>query len=447
MSLLATTFRYGIHPDEHKERTQNRSVERMPFVKRYVLPLAQHIGAPSKAIVSVGDSVIRGQLIAEAGGFVSTTLHSPVNGKITSIGTHRHPNGSIGEAIEIEADAYASQRASFVVPDAWQDLNGGDFVSAIQQAGMVGMGGAAFPSHVKYAPPEGKSCDTLVINGCECEPYLTCDHRVMVERAEAVILGTEIVRTRLGAKKAVIGVELNKLDAIETLKKSVGDYPIEVIGLQVKYPQGAEKMLISALFDKAVPPGKLPLDLGIVVNNVGTMAAIADYFEDGQPLIERVVTVSGPAVKHPANLIVPIGTSVREVLEHCDGLHPELELVVMGGPMMGSPLASVDVPILKGTSGILAFTKEDVGFQEEYACIRCGRCLEACAQFLNPSRFARLARAGLHDEALDLNVTDCMECGACSFACPSGIPIVQLIRTSKAWLRDAKIRDAKKEDS
>ncbi len=438
MAFLASTFRAGVHPAEHKERTEKLSVERMPFAGRYVLPLGQHIGAPSTAIVSPGDKVTRGQVLATAGGFVSTVLHSPVTGTVNAIASRRHPNGSLVPAIEIDADTYASQDASFTRPTDWRELSTQDFVETIKQAGMVGLGGAAFPSHVKYAPPKGKSCETLVINGCECEPYLTCDHRVMVERAEAVLDGTEIVRSKLKAKEAVIGVEVNKKDAIKTLQAAIGTRPIRVVGLPVKYPQGAEKMLINALFGSFVPPGKLPIDLGIVVNNVSTMAAIADYFDKGQPLIERVVTVSGPGVIRPANLIVPIGTSVRDVLSHCHGLSEDVEMIVMGGPMMGSPIASLDVPVLKGTSGLLAFTKRDVSFLKEYPCIRCGRCLEACAQFLNPSQFARLARANLHEESEDSNIWDCMECGACSFACPSGIPIVQLIRHSKAHLRDQR---------
>jgi Na+-translocating ferredoxin:NAD+ oxidoreductase subunit C len=436
---LAKSFRNGVHPDEHKERTEHLPTERMPFVDRYVLPLAQHLGAPSKPVVKVGELVTRGQLLAEPGGFVSTSLHSPVTGKVVAFGKRRLPNGTMGDAFEIEADLWATQRAELPLPTPWTELSREAFVKEVQRAGLVGMGGAAFPSHVKYAEQKGKPCEVLILNGCECEPYLTCDHRTMVERAGAVIRGVEIAMTQLGAKRAAIGVELNKPDAIEALRGAVRPgLPIEVLGLEVKYPQGAEKMLINALFGQKVPAGGLPLDLGMVVNNVGTAAALADYFERGLPLIERLVTVSGPGVTRPANLLVPIGTPVREVLRHCGGLTAQTQMVVMGGPMMGTPLASVDVPVLKGTSGILAFTEQEVGRPEEYPCIRCGRCLEACANFLNPSRLARLARAGMYEEMEPYYVNDCMECGGCTFACPSGIPIVQLIRTAKAALRERK---------
>ncbi len=439
LQFLAKTFRHGIHPEEHKERTESLPRERMPFVERYVLPLGQHIGAPCRPVVRAGATVQRGQLIAEPGGYVSTALHSPVTGTVVALGVRRHPNGNMVDAIEIEADSYATQRAELTPPPDWRDLTRAEFVEQVQRAGIVGMGGAAFPSHVKYAVVEDKPCDTFVLNGCECEPYLTCDHRTMVERAAEVVRGVEIAMTHLGARRAVIGVELNKLDAIEALRGAIPDgAPIEVSGLQVKYPQGAEKMLIRALFGTTVPAGRLPLDIGIVVNNVGTMAALADYFDRGAPLFERLVTVSGPGVTRPANLIIPIGTPIREVLRHCGGLSDETELVVMGGPMMGTPIVSLDAPVLKGTSGILAFTSDEVGRHPEYACIRCGRCMEACANFLNPSRLARLAKAGRYEVLADNYVNDCMECGACSFACPSNIPIVQLIRSAKAILRESK---------
>ena len=298
------------------------------------------------------------------------------------------------------------------------------------------MGGAAFPSHVKYAIPEGQQIEELLINGAECEPYLTTDHRLMVERPEAVIHGTEIVRRKLGAKHATIGVEKNKPDAIELLRQHVGDLPIDILGLEVKYPQGAEKMLIKAAYNKEVPAGALPRDIGVAVNNVGTIVAIADYFDTGMPLIERIVTVAGPGVAEPANLIVPLGTPIREVLRYCGGLKESTREVIMGGPMMGTPIADLDAPILKGSSGILAFTSKETSRPREYACIRCGRCLEACPYFLNPSRLAKLGKARLFEEMKEhYNVMDCVECGACTFACPSNIPIVQLIRTAKDNLR------------
>ncbi len=435
------SFPHGVHPDEHKQ-TAGVPLARMPFVDRYILPLSQHAGAPSRPVVRVGQDVQRGQVIAEPGAFVSATLHSPVTGRVVAIGPRRHPNGQMVPAIEIEADPYSSQRLPRREPIDWRRLSLDAFVMQVQRAGLVGMGGAAFPTHVKYKLPEGRRCERLVVNGCECEPYLTCDHRLMVERPERILRGIEIVATKLGARSAHIGVELNKPDAIEALREAAmarPDLNVEVVPLAVKYPQGAEKMLIKALFGEEVPPGKLPLDLNIVVNNVGTMAAIADWFDFGVPLIERAVTVAGPGIERPANLIVPIGTSVRAVLEHC-GLSHETREVVAGGPMMGQPLASLDVPVLKGTSGLLAFTEPHVPRQNEYACVRCGRCLEACSNLLNPQRLARLAQLGRWDELERAYVFDCMECGACTYVCPSGVPIVHLIRAAKLAIRKRKAK-------
>ncbi len=436
--LFSGGFDHGVHPNDHKGQTADLMIQRVPFVDEYVMPLGQHIGAPAKAIVAVGDKVHRGELIAEAGGFISTAIHSPVSGTITEIAPRRYTDGNFRPAIVIKADAFATQRFKHGSPKDWEAMSTEEFINEVQQAGIVGMGGAAFPSHVKYAIPDGQQINELLINGAECEPYLTNDHRLMVERPDAVIQGIEIVRQKLGAAHATIGVESNKPESIQTLKQYIHDLPISVVSLEVKYPQGAEKMLIKSIYGKEVPAGQLPRDLGIAVNNVGTIVAIADYFEHGMPLIERVVTVSGPGITYPANLIVPLGTPVREVLRFCGGLRDETREVIMGGPMMGTPVASLDTPVLKGTSGILAFTANETSKPTEYNCIRCGRCLEACPYFLNPSRFARLAKARLYEEMRNINVMDCVECGSCTFACPSNIPIVQHIRTAKNNLRQRK---------
>ncbi len=438
-SILGKTFRHGVHPDGHKEETKDLAIERMPFVERYVLPLSQHTGAPCRPVVRAGERVMRGQMIAEPGGFVSTTLHSPVTGRVVAIAARHHPNSKLVEAIEIEADPFATQRLPHHPPIDWRGLTADEFISHIQRAGLVGMGGAAFPTHVKYKVPEGKKIRRLLVNGAECEPYLTTDHRVMIERPEAILRGIEIVAARLGVDETVIGIEMNKPDAVESLQRAVpAGAAVRVVPVKVKYPQGAEKMLIRAVFGVEVPTGKLPIDVEIVVNNVGTMAAIADYFDNGIPLIERVVTVAGPGVKRPANLLVPVGTPVRAVFDHLGGLDENTREVIMGGPMMGAPLASLDVPVLKGTSGLLAFTEAEAAIPNEYTCIRCGRCVDACPQFLNPSRLGRLARARRFDDLPDFHVMDCVECGSCSFACPSGIPIVQLIRVAKSAIREKK---------
>ncbi len=433
------SFAHGVHPLGFKEQTANSQIQRMPFVGRYILPLNQHIGAPAKEVVEVGQSVKRGQLIAKSTAFVSTNLHSPVKGWVRAVANRRFPGGVFARAIEIETDPYATQRLIAQSPADWKTITADEFVSHVQNAGVVGMGGAAFPSHVKFSIPEGQHIDTLLVNGAECEPFLTNDHRLMLERPEALLQGIEILLHNLDAKEAVIGVELNKPDAITTLEKHISPTsPIRVVPLQVKYPQGAEKMLIKAIFDKEVPAGQLPRDLGVVVNNVGTMVAIADYFDTGKPLIERVMTVSGPGIEKPANLIVPLGTPIREVLRYCGGLKENTMELVMGGPMMGTAVASLDVPVLKGTSGLLAFTKTESFRPKEYPCIRCGRCLEACPHFLNPSRLARLSKARMFEEMQALFVMDCVECGCCTYSCPSGIPIVQLIRTAKSQLRQSK---------
>jgi electron transport complex protein RnfC len=439
--LFTGSFRHGVHPDDHKEDTAHRPVERMPFVDRYVVPLSQHLGAPCVPAVAAGARVRRGEVIAEPGGFVSTTLHSPVTGRVSAIAPRRHPNGQLVDAIEIEADPYATQQVPPATPIDWSHLSLEEFIDHVQRAGLVGMGGAAFPTHVKYKLPEGRRCARLVVNGCECEPYLTCDHRLMIERPERILRGIEIVTTILGADSCTIGVEMNKPDAIDALEGAGATAAgIAVVPLPVKYPQGAEKMLIKALFDEEVPAGKLPLDLDIVVNNVASMAALADYFDDRRPLIERLVTVGGPGVQRPSNVLVPVGTPVREVFRHC-GIDPEMRQAVMGGPMMGMPLASLDVPVLKGTSGLLAFTESVVEHPTEYACVRCGKCLEACSNLLNPARLARLARAERWDELEQNYVQDCMECGACTYACPSGVPIVHLIRAAKVSVRKRSATD------
>ena len=445
LSLFSKSFSHGVHPAHHKGQTEDLAIQRVPFGKRYVMPLGQHIGAPAIAVVSKGQSVRRGELIAKPGGFISTALHSPVTGTVTEITPQRTLDGALKEAIVIEADPYSTQRLETTPPTSWEKLSLETFIKVIQQAGIVGMGGAAFPSHVKYSIPEGVQIDDLLVNGAECEPFLTNDHRLMVERPQAVIEGTEILRQKLGAKRACIGIEQNKPEAIEALREQLAqqpERPITLSALEVKYPQGAEKMLVKSVYGKEIPAGQLPRDIGVAVNNVGTIVAIADLFETGSPLIERVVTVSGPGVDQPANLLVPLGTSVRDVLRFSGALNDKTREIIMGGPMMGFPIASLDVPILKGSSGILAFTETETARPPEYTCIRCGRCLEACPYFLNPSRLALLSRNRRYEETTGYHVMDCVEGGACSYSCPSNIPIAQLIRTAKDNLRQHPVQDA-----
>ena len=447
------SFSHGVHPEEHKGATESLPIERMPFVSHYVLPLAQHIGRPSKCIVRPGQHVQRGERIADPNGFVSTALHAPVTGTVEAVELRPHPNGKLAESIVIAIDAFASQEMQEPQkpeggaggPNGSSRIDG--FVRRVQEAGIVGLGGAAFPSHVKLQVPEGKKVTTVVLNGCECEPYLTCDHRVMLEDADKVVRGMRLIMQQLGAAHGYIGVERNKSDAIETLRAALSQNDsqndsqkgsIEIIALQVKYPQGAEKMLIDAVLHERVPAGGLPLDLEIVVHNVATASAIADMVENDTPLIERVITVTGDGVRRPANVVVPLGTPIAAVLEHCGGLKPEARQVILGGPMMGVAQKELDVPVVKGTSGILALTQPQrvVG---EQPCIRCGRCLDACPMFLNPARLAQLVRNERAEGLLSHHVMSCFECASCSFVCPSHIPLVHLIRVGKAMARKVAV--------
>jgi electron transport complex protein RnfC len=428
-----------VHPNEHKAMTDGLHTQRMPFVDRYVLPLNQHLGAPARPIVTPGQRVRRGECIAEPGAFVSAGVHSPVTGWVRAIARRRYPGGLFSKAIEIEADPYATQRLEVEGPVDWRFLSLDDFVSVVQGSGVVGLGGASLPAHVKYSLRDGVRIKYLIANGAECEPYLTNDHRVMVERPDALLRGIEILQTRLGAEETIIGIELNKPDAIEALNKLIRPgQPVRVVPLRVKYPQGDSKMMIKSLLNIEVPAGLHAADLGIIVNNVSTIAAIAEWFDAGMPYIDRMVTVSGPGIERPSNLIVPLGTPVREVLRFCGGLTDDTREVIMGGPMMGTPIASLDAPIIKSSSGILAFTGAETARPKEYPCIRCGRCVEACPYFLNPSRLARLARTRMYEEMKRIQVMECVECGSCTYSCPSGIPIVQLIRTAKSNIRSHK---------
>lgn len=436
------TFKHGVHPEEYKDLSCDKPIERMPFVDEYILPLSQHTGAPSKCIVKVGQTVRRGEMIAEPGGFVSVGLHSPVDGQVVAIDLFDSPNGQMVPSIKIKTDPFSLQRINLPAVPAPETITRDEFIKAVQRAGFVGMGGAAFPAHVKFSVPEGKYCKYMMLNGCECEPFLTCDHRVMVEYADELIDGTAILQHFIKAEKIFIAIEANKPDAIALLKEKASktDLPVDVVGLQVKYPQGAEKMMISAILKEEVPSGKLPLDVGTMVSNVGTIVAMSQYFRKSQPLIERVLTVSGTAVKRPTNVLVPIGTPMRQVVEYCGGFTHPNPRILLGGPMMGMVQKHLDVPVLKGTSGILLLTDNEVQDLTTYNCIRCGRCLEACPIFLNPAQMAKLVRKGLWEDLEAINVMDCFECASCSFVCPSAIPLVQHFRVGKAMIREAKVR-------
>jgi electron transport complex protein RnfC len=443
ISYKPLSFSHGVHPEEYKELSCDKPIERMPFVNEYTLPLSQHIGAPSKPIVKKGQTVTRGQKIADANGFVSVALHAPVDGTITDIDLFTHPNGQELPAIKIKSDPFSPQ----LLPDRPvkkpESMDLPEFISAIQDAGLVGLGGAAFPAHVKFSIPEDKKCTYFMVNGCECEPFLTADDRLMVEYAEELLDGMEILNRFIKAEKLYIAIEINKPEAIRVLsEKAIGrKYKIEVIPLKVKYPQGAEKMMISAILGKEVPTGKLPLDLEVLVSNVGTTVALSQYFRKGQPLIERVITVTGTAMSRPANVMVPIGTPMKELVDWCGGITDDTARILLGGPMMGMVQKRLDVPVIKGTSGILALSNNEVRDLTEYNCIRCSRCIDACPIYLNPSILGLLAKKGLWEEMQENHVLDCFECGACSFVCPSSIPLVQSFRVAKGIIREKVERD------
>ncbi len=436
------TFKHGVHPEAFKDLSSHCAIQRMPFVEEYILPLGQHIGAPSTPLVTKGQKVTRGQKIADPAGFVSVALHAPVDGEVSGIGLFANPSGQMVPGIKIKTDPYSTQKMA-AAPVDLEPLDTKGFINAVQEAGIVGLGGAAFPSHVKFAIPEDKKCDYIMLNGCECEPFLTADHRVMVEHPEEIIDGILILNKFIKARKAFIGIEINKPDAIAALQKlaATSRFPVEVIPLAVKYPQGAEKMMITAILGKEVPHGKLPLDLGVLVANVGTVKAIADYFRLGQPLIERIVTVTGTAVKNPANILVPLGTPMKDVIAWSGGVTGDAARILLGGPMMGAVQKTLDTPVVKGTSGILILGNDLVKDITEYNCIRCGRCVEACPLYLNPSMMGLLAKKGLWDEMLDYHVLDCFECASCSYVCPSGIPLVQSFRVAKGILREKAAKE------
>ncbi|MBA4370310.1 MAG: electron transport complex subunit RsxC [Coriobacteriaceae bacterium] len=432
--MVKAGFRGGVHPDDRKSATAGLPVTRAGVPDRIVIPMSQHLGAPCEPSVAVGDRVERGRIVGDIRAMVSAPVHSPVNGTVTAIVDVLLAGGTRSAAVEIEPDA----EQDF---ESWLPVTETETMELACAAGLVGMGGAAFPTRVKLRPPADMPISCVILNGCECEPFLTCDHRVMLEKAEAVVGGGRKIAEIVGAKRVVIGVEDNKPDAIAALREHAGG-DVEVLALATRYPQGAEKQLILAALGKEVPHGKLPAATGALVHNVGTAAALWEAYQLKKPLMERVVTVSG-AVARPGNYLTLVGTPISALLETAGGVTEEQVRVIAGGPMTGAALGSLDVPVVKGTSGVvvLRMSESAPAVDGDQPCIRCGRCRDACPMYLLPYELGTQANVRLWDGCERLHALDCIECGCCAYACPTRRPLVQLIRGSKAALmaRGAKL--------
>ncbi len=421
-----------------KSISENAAIKEMPLTEELVIPLSQHAGAPADPLVKKGDKVLKGQKIGEAKGFISACVHASTSGEVTNVVPYIHPLGRKVMSVFIKPDG-RDEWAQLSARTSLEEISAQEIISKVKEAGIVGLGGAAFPSHVKLSPPKDKKVDTLIINAVECEPYLTADYRVMLEETEKVILGTNIFLKALGIDRAVIAVESNKPKAIEKLSAALaGEKGIELLVMETKYPQGSEKQLIAALTKREVPQGKLPLDIGVVVQNVGTACAAADAVTAGRPLIDRVVTVTGGNIKEPSNLRVRFGTRFSDVLAFCGGTIESPKKVIMGGPMMGIAVPGTEVPVVKGTSGILVLKNSEISFEEPGPCIRCGRCVEVCPMGLAPGRFVEETESKDLDGALKDSIMNCMECGSCSFVCPARRPMVHWIKLAKSQIGKMK---------
>ncbi|HPI68507.1 MAG TPA: electron transport complex subunit RsxC [Bacteroidales bacterium] len=424
----------GIHPPENK-LTAGKQTEVLPLPVSVAIPVSQHIGAPATVIVNKGDIVKTGQVIAVSKGFVSVNIHSSVSGKVNKIDSIVDTTGYKQTAvfIDVEGDEWVDNidRSDNLITDI--KLSPEEIISRCQESGIVGLGGATFPSHVKLSVPSGKRCDLLIINGVECEPYLTADHRLMLEKGKEILVGISILMKALKIKRALVGIENNKTDAIAHLKKLSASFEgIEICPLKVKYPQGAEKQLIKALTGREVPSGRLPIDVNVVVHNAGTTFAVYEAVQKNKPLIERVVTITGKNLTNPGNYFVRIGTPVSLLIEKAGGLPDDTGKIISGGPMMGKALINTDVPVVKGMSGIILFPASESDRMPSQPCIRCAKCVSVCPLGLEPYLLMLLTQKGLFEKAEEERITDCMECGSCSYTCPAGRPLLDYIRLGKS---------------
>ncbi len=441
---MKTFKRGGVHPKEYKELSENKAIESLAVPELLYIPVSQHLGAPARVTVNVGDTVDKGQVIAEAGGFVSANIHATVSGKVKAIQKIQNILGRMVDHVVIENDREERWAEGLIQERQWEDLSVEKLRDFVADAGIVGMGGATFPTHVKLNPPKDKPIDTLVINGAECEPFLTCDYRMMLEKTGGVVSGIKILKKILDVDKVLIGIEENKAAAFNKMREAVaGDPSISCYLLKVKYPQGAEKQLIKAVIDREVPPGGLPMDVGVVVHNIATCFATFEAVTKNMPLIERVVTVSGDAVERPANYLVRIGTPIKNLLE-ASHLQRNAAKIISGGPMMGVAIFNTELPVQKGTSGIVVL--KDAAQVEKKACIRCGKCIEVCPIGIEPTELARSVEFDPDAKELEvLHALDCMECGSCTFVCPAQIPIVQYIKQAKQDIQVERQKEKQKE--
>ena len=438
-------FPGGVHPHEGKNGKAvngHNPIAQLSAPPRVVIPLQQHIGAPAKALVKKGDHVKVGQLIGEAGGYVSAPVHASVSGTVVDIQPCVLASGVQSPAVIIDND-YKEEWVELKPSTHPETLSAAELQQIVREAGIVGLGGATFPTAVKITPPNGKKIEKLVINGAECEPYLTADHRLMLEKSAEIIDGIRLMMLALDVKEALVGVEDNKPDVIQKLSE-IADDPkrdpldqVRVLPLKSRYPQGAEKVLVQACTGRKVPAGKLPADVGCLVMNIGSLSFLASYMRTGMPLTLKRVTLDGSAIAHPQNVIVPVGTPIKDVVAFCGGYKAEPKKLIMGGPMMGVAITSDELPILKQNNAILAFDQREAQLRQPTACIRCGRCVAACPMHLMPTKLEQAVERQDVEALQSLDIMTCMECGCCSFSCPAGRRLVQAIRLGKNYVRKA----------